>query len=209
MKLVIFGASGQTGRLLVNQALESGHEVTVYVRREGAFETGRKGLTIVAGQLDDPAKLEQAITGADVCISTLGGGSLSKRSPELTTGIDRIVSVMERAGVKRFIYMSSVGAGDSRYYMGPIIRLFIVGIFLRVPLADHTFNEKRIASSGLQWTIIRPGGLSNGSKTGKLRHGSDFTKITGNIQISRADVAAFILEQALSTTYINKAVWLF
>jgi uncharacterized protein YbjT (DUF2867 family) len=209
MKLVIFGASGQTGRLLVDQALESGHEVTVYVRREGAFETGRKGLTIVTGQLDDPAKLEQAITGADVCISTLGGGSLSKRSPELTTGIDRIVTIMERTGVKRFIYMSSVGAGDSRYYMGPIIRLFIVGIFLRVPLADHTLNEKRIASSGLQWTIIRPGGLSNGSKTGKFKHGSEFTKITGNIQISRADVAAFILEQALSTTYINKAVWLF
>ncbi len=209
MKLVIFGASGQTGRLLVDQALESGHEVTAYVRREGAFEAGRKGLTIVTGQLDDPAKLEQAIIGADVCISTLGGGSLSKRSPELTGGISLIVSAMELAGVKRFIYMSSVGAGDSRYYMGPIIRLFIVGIFLRVPLADHTMNEKRIASSGLQWTIIRPGGLSNGPETGKFKHGSAFTKITGNIQVSRADVAAFILEQAASSTYADQAVWMF
>ena len=208
MKILIFGASGQTGRLLVEQALESGHEVTAYVRREGAFEAGRKGLTVVTGQLDDTAKLEQAITGADVCVSTLGGGSLTKRSPELTSGIDRIVSAMGHTGVKRIIYMSSIGAGDSRYYMGPLIRLFVVGILLRVPLADHTLNEKRIASSGLQWTIIRPAGLSNGPKTGKFRQGSEFTKMTGNSQISRADVAAFILEQAASRTYIDKAVWL-
>lgn len=208
MKLVIFGASGQTGRLLVDQALEAGHEVTAYVRREGAFEAGRPGLRIVTGQLSDQAKIEEAITGADVCVSTLGGGSLSKRSPELTEGISAIISVMQKVGVKRFFYLSSVGAGDSRYYMGPLIRLFIVGILLRVPLADHTLNEKHIMASDLDWTILRPGGLTNGPKTGKVKHGSEFTKVAGNIQISRADVAAFILAQASSSEYIKKAVWL-
>ncbi len=209
MKLVVFGASGQTGRLLVEQALGLGHEVTVYVRREGAFEEGRKGLTVVTGQLNDTAKLGQAITGADVCISTLGGNSLSKRNPEITSGISNIVTAMESAGVKRFLYMSSVGAGDSRYYMGPFIRLLVVGILLRIPLADHTQNEKHIAASSLQWTIVRPGTLSNGEKTGKFRFGTEFTKMTGNTKISRADVAAFILEQGILSTYINKAIWLF
>lgn len=208
MKLTVFGASGQTGRLLVDQALAAGHEVTAYVRREGAFEAGRPGLRIVTGQLTDLAKLEEAITGSDVCVSTLGGGSLSKRSTELPAGIGNIISVMKKIGVKRFFYMSSVGAGDSRYYMGPLIRLFIVGILLRVPLADHTLNEKGIMASGLDWTILRPGGLSNGPVTGKVKHGFEFTKVAGNIQISRADVAAFILEQVSSSEYIKKAVWL-
>ena len=116
---------------------------------------------------------------------------------------------MESAGVKRFLYMSSVGAGDSRYYMGPFIRLLVVGILLRIPLADHTQNEKHIAASSLQWTIVRPGTLSNGEKTGKFRFGTEFTKMTGNTKISRADVAAFILEQGILSTYINKAIWLF
>jgi putative NADH-flavin reductase len=148
------------------------------------------------------------MAGADACISLLGGRSLKKRSPEITGGIANIVNVMEQAGVKRLIYLSSIGAGDSRYYMGPLLRLFIVGILLRVPLADHTTNEKRIAGSTLQWTIVRPMGLSNGEKTGKIRHGSDFIKITGSGRLSRADVAAFILGQVVSETYINRKVWL-
>lgn len=209
MKIVLFGASGQTGRLVVDQALESGYEVVAFVRREGSVVADRPGLRVVVGQLSDTARLEEAITGADVCISTLGGGSLSKRSPELTNGIDQIVRVMEKAGVHRFIYLSSVGAGDSRYYMGPLMRLLIVGLLLRVPLADHTANEKRLDSSRLNWTLIRPGSLTNGEKTGKIRHGSEFTKLTGNPKISRSDVAAFILQEVASSNYVKKGVWIY
>jgi putative NADH-flavin reductase len=208
MKLVVFGASGQTGRLLVQQALDRGHEVTAYVRKEGSFTDENPNLRVVVGELDNFTQLLEAITGADVCLSTLGGGSLSKRSSELTGGIENIVTVMEQTGVGRFIYLSSIGAGESRYFMGPLIRLFIVGILLRIPLADHTANEKHIHSGKLNWTFVRPVGLSNGEKTGKYRHGSEFMKLTGNSQISRADVAAFMLDQVTSETYIKKGAWL-
>lgn len=208
MKLVIFGASGQTGKLLVEMALKADHEVTAFVRRENALTPEHPNLKVVVGQLNNFTQLIEAISGADACLSTLGGGSLTKRSPEITGGISNIVTVLEQLGIRRFIYLSSIGAGDSRYYMGPLIRLFIVWILLRVPLADHTANEKRIAASSLKWTLVRPVGLSNGEKTGKYRHGSEFIKMTGNSQISRADVAAFMLDQVTGESYINKGAWL-
>ena len=209
MKIVVFGASGKTGTLLTNQALAAGHQVTVYVRRAGSILQQHPNLRVVVGNLNDDSKLKEAISGADACISTLGGNSLTKHTPEIITGIDHIVTLMEQEGVKRFIYLSSLGAGESRYVMGLFIRLFIADIMLRVPLADHTTNEKRIANSKLQWTLVRPAGLTNGPKTGRLKHGSKNTVLKGTPQISRANVASFMLEQLNYTTYLNKGVWVY
>jgi len=209
MKLVIFGASGQTGSLLVSKALESGHQVTAYVRREGVSFPEHPNLSVIVGQLDDTLKLQEAIAGADACLSALGGNSLKKRSAEFTNGIANILSVIEQTGVRRFIYLSSIGAGDSRYYMGPLIRLIVVGILLRIPLADHTDNEKRIPKSTLDWTVVRPTGLTDGSQTSSYRHGADFIKMTGNPKISRTDVAGFMVSQLSDPMYVKKAAWIF
>ena len=208
MKIVIFGASGKTGSLLVDQALASGHQVTAYVRKEGTAFQPHANLKIVTGNLDNTDRLKEAISGADACISALGGGSLTKHSPEISSGIDRIVQVMEREGVKRLIYLSSLGAGESRYYMGPVLRFFLTSVLLRVPLADHNTNEERIAKSKLQWTIVRPGGLTDGPKTGKMNHGTEKPVLKGSSSISRANVASFMLDQLSDTTSINQYVWI-
>ncbi|MDD4645703.1 MAG: NAD(P)H-binding protein [Bacteroidales bacterium] len=207
MKLVIFGASGQTGKLLVQQALDRGHEVIAYVRREGAITLEHPKLKVMTGQLYDQIKLHEAIAGADVCFSTLGVASISKRSLEFTVGIDQIVEVMEEEGVKRLIYMSSLGAGESRFLMGPVIRFIVAGFLLRIPLADHNENEKRISQSNLEWTVVRPASLTNGVKLDKVRWGSDFIKLKGNVKIPRANVAEILLNQAESRDYIRKAIW--
>jgi putative NADH-flavin reductase len=209
MKLVIFGASGKTGTLLADQALAKGHQVTAFVRRAGALVQQHPNLKIIVGNLNDAAKLKEAISGADACISVLGGGSLTKHSPEIISGIDRIVTLMENEGVKRFIYLSSIGAGESRYFMGAVIRFFIADVMLRVPLADHTSNELRLAKSTVNWTVVRPGGLTDGPLTGNLKHGSEKIVLKGNAKISRANVASFILEQLSDTKYTNKGVWLY
>jgi putative NADH-flavin reductase len=208
MKLVIFGAGGQTGRLLTEQALEQGHQVTAYVRRPESVTLTHPALTVVAGQLSDAALLEATVKGADACISVLGGNSLTRHATEILSGIGNIIAAMEKAGTKRLLYMSSIGAGDSRYYMGGLIRFFIVGLMLRIPLADHTTNEKRIMQSNLSWTLVRPTGLGNGPRTGSFRHGSEAFKMTGNSQVSRADVAAFILSEAVKSEYVRKAAWM-
>jgi putative NADH-flavin reductase len=80
---------------------------------------------------------------------------------------------------------------------------------LRVPLADHTTNEQRIAKSKLQWTLVRPAGLTNGPKTGRLKQGKNLSTLKGNPQISRANVASFLIEQLADTSYINTGVWIY
>jgi putative NADH-flavin reductase len=208
MKLVVFGASGRTGTLLVWQALDAGHEVTAYIRPESTWSLEHPLLRIVKGNLNDATRLIEVLTGADACLAALGGRSMTRRLPELVAGMDLIISVMEQVGVSRLIYLSSIGAGDSRYYMGPLIRMFIVWILLRAPLADHTAIEKRIRKSGLKWTIVRPMGLSMEPGSGNIRHGDGFIKINSGKQIPRVDVAAFLLKQVDSGEYENRAVWL-
>ena len=206
MKVVLFGASGKTGTLLTEAALSAGYEVTAYVRNAASVKPVHPNLTIVEGQLNEKDKLAKAIRGADACISTLGGASLTKHSHGIMEGIDNIVSVMEAEQVKRLIYLSSIGVGESRFYMPQPIRFLIVDLMLRVPMADHNVNETRIASSQLQFTIVRPGGLTDGPVTGNLKHGSESIKIKGSSSISRANVAAFLLEQVVSKQYLNKGV---
>ena len=209
MKLVIFGASGQTGRLLVEEALVKGHQVVAYVRRVDSVTMKNPNLKLIVAGLDDEVKLREAVTGADACFSTLGGNSLTQSSLWFTEAIDRIAGIMEQEGVSRFIYLSSIGAGESRYFMGPLMRFMICNLILKVPLAEHSANEERLLKSNLKWTLVRPGSLTNGAKTAKFKHGSDFIKLKGNVKISRADVAAFMIGQASDTRYLKKGVWLY
>jgi len=209
MKIVIFGANGKTGLQLVEQALAKGHQVIAYIRRAGSVLIEDPKLKIVVGNLNETLKMKDAITGCDACLSALGGGSLTKHSPEVMNGIDTIVSIMEKARVHRFIYLSSLGVGESRLYMNPMVRFIVCNLLVRVPMSDHNVNEKRIAKSTLQWTLVRAGSLTDGQLTGYLKHGVEKIKLKGNPSISRANVASFMLQQLTDTKYLQKAVWLF
>jgi len=209
MKIVIFGANGKTGSLLTEQALELGHHVIAYVRKADSVSYNHPNLKVIVGDLNDKQKLKTAITGADACISALGGSSLTHRSPEIIAGIIDIITTMEQAKVHRFIYLSSIGAGESRFLMSKMARFFIVNLFLRVPLADHNANEERIAGSNLQWTVIRPGRLNDEPKTDEINHGTDIIPMGGNRSISRANVAAFILNQLGNERSFDKYIWLY
>jgi len=207
MKIVIFGANGKTGMLLTRQALAESHHVTAYVRNPDSLKLQDPNLKVLTGNLNDAVKIKEAIAGSDAVFSTLGGSSLTKHSPEIIAGMNHIITIMEQEGVKRLIYLSSMGAGESRNMMGTFIRFFIAGIMLRVPLADHTTNEQSIEKSNLIWTVVRPAGLTNGPKTGRLKHGSTISVLKGTPQVSRANVASFMLKQLSDTTYLNKSVW--
>ncbi len=208
MIIVIFGASGKTGSLLVDYALSKGYHVIAYIRKASAIRQSHPNLTIVVGNLDDKEKLKEAITGSDACISTLGGKSLTKHATKIISGIDNIISTMEQEGVSRMIYLSSLGAGESRTYMPLLIRIFIADIIMRIPLSDHNTNEIRIAKSKLQWTVVRPGELNDNLISEILNHGSEKTKIKGSPTTSRATVVSFMLQQLTEKQYINKSVWL-
>jgi putative NADH-flavin reductase len=208
MKVVIFGANGKTGLLVVEQALAKGHQVIAYIRRPESIRIDNPKLKIVVGNLNETLKMKDAMKGADACISTLGTGSLTKHSPEMMNGIKNIVSIMETAKVHRFIYLSSLGAGESINLIPQPLRFILSKIFLRVTLADHNSNENTIMNSKLKWTLVRPGSLTDGQLTGNLKHGIENVRSKGSNSISRANVASFIVQQLTDTTYLQKAVWL-
>jgi putative NADH-flavin reductase len=208
MKIVVFGASGRTGALIVDQALDAGHQVVAYVRRESALGKTHPNLKSLVGELNSTTQLHAALKGADVCISALGGGSLRKHASNIINGIDHIVKVAEKEDVKRFIYLSSLGVGESRYKMPQPLRFVIADLLLRVPLADHAVNEARITASKLNWTIVRPGGLNDGKLVNQLKYGTGNELLKGSASISRASVAAFMLAQIDNPSFEKQAVWL-
>ncbi len=209
MKIVIFGASGKTGSLLVKQALENGDNVIAYIRTPLSFNIEHPNLKIFVGNLNETLKLTDAISGADACISALGGGSLTHHATEVVEGIENIISIMEQEKIQRFIYLSSIGAGQSRFLMPQPTRFFITKLILRIPLADHNANEQRITKSNLLWTIVRPGGLTDGNISENLKQGVEKIILKGNPSISRASVAAFMLKQISDDKYLHKCVWLY
>jgi putative NADH-flavin reductase len=206
MKIVVFGASGRTGSLIVEQALDAGHKVVAYIRKAGSIKFQHPNLKICIGNLTENLRIRDAITGADVCISALGGKSLTQHASEFIAGIHHIVTTMEEVGVKRFIYLSSMGAGESRSDMCACARLVLADFMLRIPLADHTNNEIRIAKSLLQWTVVRPGSLNNGPIDKNIKVICKKVSLLTNTSVSRASVAAFMLKQLKDKKYINEYV---
>lgn len=208
MRIVIFGANGKTGRLIVKQALEAGHRVWAFMRNSSSFSIIHPNLNIIVGELNETLKLRDLLSDKDVCISALGGKSLTKVSTNFTNGIENVISVMKEKTVKKFLYISSLGAGESRIMFQQPFRFIILNVLLRVPIIEHNKNEQILMSSNLDWTIIRPASLTNEPKTQTFKHGIDKNKLAGNPKISRASVASFIISQLTDPTYTHKCVWL-
>jgi putative NADH-flavin reductase len=202
MKIAIFGSTGGTGRELIKQALELGHEITAFARTPSKLEDLKhENLRIVQGDVLDADAVAKAITGQDTVLSALGSPTLKAGDTTLSDGTKNIIKAMQEKGVKRFVCETSLGVGDSYGQPGFLFTNLIVPMFLKHAFADKEIQEADIKASDLDWVIVRPGGLTKGAKTSKYRHGLD-KDIKG--QISRADVAEFMLKQISSDEYLRK-----
>jgi putative NADH-flavin reductase len=129
---------------------------------------------------------------------------LSGRTTTISDGTRNIVRAMERDGVKRFVFESSLGVGDSKWRMGLLHNVVAVPLFLRNVFADKEVQEKIIENSALDWVIVRPSVLTNGPKRSAYRVGADVGSWLVPSRISRADVAAFMLEQVTAAKYLRQ-----
>ncbi|MER8667034.1 NAD(P)H-binding protein [Mesorhizobium sp. M0633] len=205
MKLLIFGASGATGRVLVSEALAKGHAVTAFVRTPGKLAISHENLKVIVGNVADREAVERAVVGNDAVFSCLGVGVPLKRDPAVVAGIGFIVAAMQQAGPERLIYLSFLGVRDSRRQLGALLGNIIAPLVLRHEVADHEVKESLIVQSNLDWTIVRPPKLSNGAATGEFRHGNGIRSASLLPTLARADVAAFMLAQLDDTTYSRRA----
>ena len=203
MKLVILGATGRTGRHLVSQALEAGHDVTILARDKSHAPADAR-LRIIEGDAADTAVLTSALRDQDAVISAIGRGQSFKPERLIERTVPAILAAMQANGIKRLMFMSALGVGDS-YQDSPIMPRVFFKTLLRGIYADKAIGDRLIRSSGLDYTIVQPAVLIDGPLTKAYRSGERLA-LAGMPKVSRADTAHFILEHLNDTATIGKTL---
>jgi putative NADH-flavin reductase len=203
MKLTIFGSTGGTGNEVVKQALEAGHEVTAFVRDASRLSIQNENLAIVTGDVFDPDRVAQAVQGQDVVVCALGAGQDLKKTTVRATGTTNIIRGMQTYGVNRLLVVTAMGVGESWDTLS-FINKFFFAVLLKSSREDHKEQEAAVIKSGLDWTIIRPSGLTDDPRTGDYEFGENILAKTS--KIARADVADLILKELGQNMLIGKAV---
>jgi len=211
MKIVVFGASGGTGQHLVQQALAQGHTVTAFARRpESIIAAPAPGLTVVKGDIHDSGSVSAAIAGQDAVLSALGARTLG-RSDVLEVGVRNILAGMASHGVNRIIVLGAAGASeDAMQHQGAVIRLLlklVVVTLLREPFRSQREQERLLAASPAQYTVVRPPRLLSRPGIGHYRVQEDGLPRKGS-SIPRADVAAFMIRQLTETSWLRKGPYI-
>jgi putative NADH-flavin reductase len=194
MHLAIFGSTGPTGRFLVSQALDQGHDVTAVARDPAAVDATGSRLRVVRADVLDRSSLNGMLDGVDAVLSAIGAHG---RQPTTvySAGAANIRDAMHHAGIQRFVAISALPV-TPRTEPGPVERWIVVpllSMFFGEMYADMTRMEQVLGDSDLDFTIMRPPQLTNKSATGKYR-----TAINQYLprarKISRADLAAAMLQ---------------
>lgn len=199
MQIALFGATGGTGRQLLEQAVRAGHQVTALVRDPAKLGQPPAGVTVVTGNVLQPTDVDQVVAGADAVICSLGSTS---NNPDMmvTNGTRHIIDAMQRLNVRRLIVVTSLGVGDSIDQV-PFFFKALMKTVLRKAIEDKEAQEAAVRASRLDWTIVRPGGLTDDPPTGMYQVGTE-NLMAG--RIARADVADFILKELTRNEYIHQ-----
>ena len=206
MKLLIIGGTGKTGRELIKQGLLEGHEITAIARNPEKLKFDNPNFRVVKGDVLNPDSLENPFRGQDAVVSALGHKRFFIKTTILSRGTKNIINAMNNNGIKRFICITSLGINDSRFKLGLYYTLFTIPVILFFYFLDKSKQEKLIMKSNLDWTIVRPGQLTNGKKRTNYKHDIKAGNYILTKMISRASVAHFILKQLESDLYLYKAV---
>ena len=205
-RLLILGATGRVGRLVLNEALKRRHQVTVLVRTPEQLGQVSPVVRIVRGNALDPAVVAAAIAGQDAILYVLGAGNV--RNTTLFSDSTRILlDQMQRQGVRRFICVTGVGAGETKGHGGFLYDRILYPLFTKGIYADKDRQEALIRQSDTDWTIVRPAPFRNRTPPGPLRVETSVADIVLR-KISPQEVAAFLLEEVEQGRYMRQAVFI-
>lgn len=205
MLVLIIGASKGIGLETTRQALEAGHRVRALARSATGITLSDPKLEKFRGDALQTQDVESALIGVDVVIQTLGVGLGDLFQPvSLFSDATRVLmAAMKAKGVRRLICVTGFGAGDSRASVTFLQRVPFQVVFGRA-YEDKSRQECLIKESGLDWTIVRPGVLTGGRRTGSYKILANSSQWRNGI-ISRSDVAEFIVRQIEDRTYLHEA----
>jgi putative NADH-flavin reductase len=210
-RLLIFGASGRTGQLVLEYALSKGFAITALVRSPEKITIKSDKLTIVKGLPTNIQDVREAMKNCDYVVNVLSALlekdsiSFKKIDPPKTLekSVYNAIECMQEYGITRIISLSSIGVGNSYKYAPWFMKFFIRISNFKIVFADHNKQEQLLQNSNLDWTITRPVGLNNNETLGNLIVSYD--KTPKPFKMSRKQLAKFIIDNLETTEYIHKA----
>jgi putative NADH-flavin reductase len=201
MRVAVIAGSGGIGRWLLAIAREDGDHVKTLVRDRRKLPGDLGAVGVIEGDVRDPAAVDAVVAGTDVVLSGLGSDGTGP-SDTREIGTRNILESMKNRNVSRLLVVSSAGVEDDPN-MNVLARRIFLPLFLRNPLADCRNMERLIVASETVWTIVRPGRLTDGPRTGLYRANERFVP-EGGREISRADVADFMVRTIADERTIRK-----
>jgi uncharacterized protein YbjT (DUF2867 family) len=204
VQFLVFGAAGRTGRYVVSRALGHGHGVTAFVHQTG-LDLQHPQLRVVSGDVRDFSAVDAAVQGQQAVAFVLS----QKPGPTADiheAGVSNVIHAMAVHGVRRLCAVSAAGAfarSDRRLSLPYRV---LIGTTMRAAYDDLEAMEMRIMASDLDWTIVRPVGLSDEPASGDYRLSLSGDLIAKTSRISREDVAGLVVKALETDTYWRKAV---
>jgi len=202
MKVTVFGSTGRTGKLVVEEALKAGFSVAAFARDPEKLGLDHTQLTMCQGELLDIGAVAGAMQGAGAVISTLGPTS---NRPELTVsrGMEGILAGMQQHGIRRLIVTAGAGIGDAEDAPTAFSRLMdaLVRTLARNVYADMLRMAEQVRASDLDWTIVRTPMLADRPKTGQVKVA--WVGKGMRPSITRGDLAVFLVSQVEDSTYVR------
>ncbi|ABV91775.1 NAD-dependent epimerase/dehydratase [Dinoroseobacter shibae DFL 12 = DSM 16493] len=206
-KILVIGGSKGIGLEAVKIALEQGFAVRVMARKPEAVGLEHADLELVAGDATDAMAVSDALAGCEAVISAIGIPkslpALARPTTVFSDATAVLIPAMKAAGITRLLAVTGFGAGESNAAMSTLERLGHKALLGRA-YADKAVQEEMIKGSGLDWTIARPGILTNNARTGQYRVLSDPAEWRNGL-ISRADVGDFLIRALKEGSHIHDA----
>ena len=205
MKILVLGARGKTGRLVVDKALAAGHTVVALVRQHEGEEKDPLPdcVEVVHGDAKDSGQLRTAMAGVEGVIDVIGGTKPFLTTDLETTTARAVLEVMPEVGARRLIAVSALGVGESKDNTSFLYEHIFMPLFLRGIIEDKGNMESEVKKSSLEWVIVRPPILNDDEATGHVRvvtAGEEVHKIT------RADLAQFLVDRLEGEEYLGEAI---
>jgi putative NADH-flavin reductase len=203
MKILIIGATRGIGKALLETALKDNFDITVLARRPEKITISHPQLRVIKGDVLETESLKAAANGQDTICSCIGVPITFKPVDLFSKAARNIVATVQQNPGQKYIAVTGIGAGDSKGHGGFLYDKIFKPLLLKNIYADKDREEELIKSSGVDWMIVRPAGLTNGKLTGKYHIFNDLKGVTAK-RISRLDVADFILKQLKNPTQFGK-----
>ncbi len=205
MRIALFGGTRGTGRQVLLQALQNDWGVKLLARNPQAVPP-EAGLEVIGGDALDPGKVIMTITGCDAVVSCIGPAGRSRYDRAVCSSFTEIlIPAMNKFSITRVVAVSSMGVGSSAAQIPLLLRPLFATLF-KGALLDKEKQELLLQQSPLEWTIIRPGGLTDKPTGVQPTIGTDLQTRAGRIE--RKDVAAFVIRELESAQYLRQTPYI-